>query len=802
MYGLQITKILLTTTLWVSIGTVSLYGTERDAQKAAMELNRMGVTYSPSPSIPLRNTGIAAIREARLTAEALKQSESSTRRAKIEKALESNPSNPQAAIAFYYAINENLREIEGGGGLNTSSGIMRGGIHQPSDASVRSVGQNAQVDVEEDMVLVLLENVDDQLKFEEEIEHLDNRHLQQVYKILYKKVYPDADEIPPVKFRELVGKIEKLANQVKGNQIKEAKSEASRDFYAEYADLMDQERILSAETARIKQEIASGTLSAQDQQEKRQALGKNQKKVQVLGIEMEKVMREMEATNIIPGEKPDETAARLEEEKKQKAIAAKAREEAAETLRIAQEEQEQLKVIAYNEILTIENLSMISDEGSRAWVQHIQANDADPDDINKILLALRVGNPLYEERQKLLDAISNIADKKLLLSIKNALQKNLDKATGLLKEQLEGLISTIDIELKGKVVIPVQEVKFEASPEELIAYYQLQYAWKELQKPENEVLYNKLNYTRREDPYMGIALKPENELKVESFGLSFRRIEQSQLSKYTLLELKALKGALSLTPNSTTSQQEIRQIKAHIQEELEKIELNGEAQVTKARSEKEAELLKRMPPNIISPELKQRLIEAEEKAIKEKIDQILPEEGLDGKQYIFEQLRKQKINVCTLKDEDFKEKVDVLQISFETIKKQEELFQIVAKVLYDMGAKDQRAVLNKLLNLGFDFTTSETQIGQDRIIAEGKKITELNERRARQAKATKERVVVATLTASDTIKVKGHLRTLYPAKLPQEINDLFNKVTPEILEKGLTGADITEEKVDEIAKTK
>lgn len=362
------------------------------------------------------------------------------------------------------------------------------------------------------------------------------------------------------------------------------------------------------------------------------------------------------------------------------------------------------------------------------------------------------------------------------------------------KDELSVLANKIDLRLGSLGVKNQSQTEqassFTASPEEKRSYETFQFVWGEAQKDPSSKLFKSINNIRNTDALITLITSPQDSLSNITFDAV--KLRSISFSKATLLELKAFKYALSQARTSSFNPTAARNLTQTIDENIRNLQQGNVPKNLEERTNDEQKMASRIK---VTPAQRSQMLEEQKQADKAKVNKLIPNESAEVKDYIFDQMFKNKVKIGELTNEQLKASVEQFKEAFERSKGEEALFTIVSGVLPDMAEKDRRDVLKKLLNLNFDFRTANTPEGQAKIKAEAKKITDLNERRKSMAAKTATKAAGPALSPGDSILVRKHLKALHPEKSPQEINNLFNKVATDILAKGLTGAAITEEEV-------
>lgn len=367
------------------------------------------------------------------------------------------------------------------------------------------------------------------------------------------------------------------------------------------------------------------------------------------------------------------------------------------------------------------------------------------------------------------------------------------------KDELSVLVNKIDLKLgsmgAGAQSQAAQGSSFTASPEEKRSYETFQFVWGEAKKDPSSKLFKSINNIKNTDALITLITSPQDSLSTLNFDAV--KLRSVSFSKATLLELKAFKYALSQARTTSFNPTAARNLTQTIDEAMGALQQGNVPANLQERTNEEQKIASRIK---VTPAQRKQMLEEQKQADKAKVNKLMPKESTEVQDYIFDQMDKNKVKIGDLTNEQLKEKIEQLKEAFERSKGEEALFTTVSEILPDMTEKDRRDVLKKLLNLNFDFRTSNTPEGQATIKAEAKKITDLNERRKSMAARTATKAAGPALSPGDSIMVRKHLKSLYPEKGAQEINSLFNKVASDILGKGLTGAAITEEEVQASAK--
>jgi len=503
------------------------------------------------------------------------------------------------------------------------------------------------------------------------------------------------------------------------------------------------------------------------------------KQLELLNLKIGKLERESAEAGVVLGEAAEKKAA-AEEAKKLKEL--------------QQQEREALKKVE-------EDKDTKAYETKGTWLPALSTSKALADYLNRTENDLFASFDNAVQNLKVAGLIEQEGNENVLRALRHMVHKFQGKGslTQKQKDQLSVLENKIDLKLgsmgAGAKSKAAQGSSFTASADEKRSYEAFQFIWAEAQKDPSSKLFKSINNIRNTDALITLITSPQDSLGSITFDAV--KLRSVSFSKATLLELKAFKYALSQARTSSFNPTAARNLIQTIDEHVRNLTQGNVPPNLKERTDDEQKIASRIK---VTPAQRKQMQEEQKQEDKAKVSKLMLGEKPEVQDYVFDQMVKNNLKIAEMTNEQLKDKIEQFKDTFEKSKGEEALFAVVSGALPDMGEKDRRDVLKKLLNLNFDFRTSDTPEGKAKIIEEAKKITALNERRRAFAAKGGAKISGPALSPGDSILVRKHLKALYPEKSPQEINSLFNKVASDILAKGLTGGAITQAEVQASAK--
>ena len=214
-----------------------------------------------------------------------------------------------------------------------------------------------------------------------------------------------------------------------------------------------------------------------------------------------------------------------------------------------------------------------------------------------------------------------------------------------------------------------QASSFTASPEEKRSYETFQFVWGEAQKDPSSKLFKSINNIRNTDALITLITSPQDSLSNITFDAV--KLRSISFSKATLLELKAFKYALSQARTSSFNPTAARNLTQTIDENIRNLQQGNVPKNLEERTNDEQKMASRIK---VTPAQRSQMLEEQKQADKAKVNKLIPNESAEVKDYIFDQMFKNKVKIGELTNEQLKASVEQFKEAFERSKGEEALF--------------------------------------------------------------------------------------------------------------------------------